>query len=624
MRYTEESINLVKENAQIIEVVGDFLKLTKHGANMVTCCPFHNEKSPSFTLSASKNIAKCFGCGRSTDAIQFLIESQSMTYIQAIEHLAAKYKITLDEESDSKTYTKPVWKNNTTIPGNVVKWFESRKISQKTIGEFKVTTGLEDMPVKEAPNGWAPVNTIQFNYFLEGELKNIKYRSPTKGFKLFKGAELIFFNIDSIKGATECIVVEGELDTMAVHQAGYTAVVSVPNGASKSNNLKYLDNCIHLFSHIKKIHIGVDNDNVGRILREELAQRFGKERCDYIEWKDKKDANDILIAEDIQGVIDCCSKPIDFPLEGSFTISDMNTEIDDMYDNGLEKGVSIRLKDFSVRFVKKYMTILTGIPSHGKSELLDEITERLGLYHNWKGAFFSPENKPSKLHFSKKACRLVGKDWEGENRMTKEELNECKKYLEKKVWFLKPPQGFTLTSILDSVKQLQERYGLDYFCIDAWNTLEHKGKGDTDYINTALLEIAAFCEFNNLHCFLVAHPTKMEKDKKTGKYLVPTLYNINGSANFYNRADVGISVYRDFDKDETQVYIQKVKFKQWGWVGMTTYKYDKPSGRYFTEAYPDNRNWITGAINKLPQKELFVAVEGVVIRAPNDNTDDAF
>ncbi|MES2395848.1 MAG: CHC2 zinc finger domain-containing protein [Bacteroidota bacterium] len=590
----------IKQKSVLIEVVEDFVTMTKRGTNWVGSCPFHKDYTPSFyvSMAADKTMFKCFGCSAAgNDAMKFLQLKEGLSYPDSLRYLANKYNIPLVEEGSQK-YVVPEWKNKTDLSPKVVKWFEGRKISQKTLLKAKVTEGKELMPTK---NGFEEVNTMQFNYFRNDVLVNTKFRGPNKSFKLVKGAELILCGLDSLKGKKEAFAVEGEIDWLSLIEAGFDnetmGVVSVPNGASeKKNNLIYLNNCLKDIEHIEIWHLGFDNDINGRKLREDFAERIGKHKCDYIEWKDKKDGNAVLMQYGIQGVIDCCSNPVKFPLEGAFTISDIAYEISDMYERGLDKGVSIGLKNFPLRFVKGYITVVTGIPGQGKSECVDEITLRLTNRHNWQGAFYSPENKPTQLHYSKMASRLVGKAWEGENRITKEENQMVQDYLDKKIWFIKPEKDFSLTSILASIRNLQIRFGLDYFVIDAWNKLEHKDN-DTHAVGRALDELAVFCEANNLHCFLVAHPTKVEKDKKTGMFVVPTLYSISGSSNFFNKADNGICVYLDRATGICTWYRQKVKFKHFGWVGESEYLYEAKSGRYYASGYPDFTNWITGKTN---------------------------
>lgn len=598
------TIEEVKAAASCVDVLSEFLALKKAGANYECHCPFHDERTPSFKVSISKNIYKCFSCGKSGDAIQFLIEYNKLTYTGAIEHLAAKYHINLDMvDSTPKVYVKPSWKNNTDLTEPIVKWFEGRSILQRTLKEMQISQGLEWMPQTQTER-----MTMQFNYFRNGELWNIKYRDSKKNFKLHKDSELIFYNIDAIKDVDECYIVEGELDCLAMIEAGIKNVISVPNGGVRKgeNNLQYIDNCIEEIKHIKKFHLALDNDANGRKLREDIAERLGKDKCDYVEYLDCKDSNECLTRYGITGIHNCIGNKIEFPLEGVFTISAFSNEIDDMYLHGLDRGIDLEIPGFDMRVVKGYITTVTGIPGHGKSEFVDEMALRAVIKHGWKGAFYSPENKPTQLHFSKMARKIVGKHWDGKNRMSQEEKDFVKNYLEKKVWFIKPEKDFSLTTILQQIRTLQIRHGLDFFVIDAWNKLEHKGDANTDYIGKALDELANFCELNNLHCFLVVHPRKIEKNKKTGEYNIPTLYDCAGSAHFNNKTDNGLCAYRNFKLNTTNIYRQKIKFDHWGVVGYSEYKFDVPSKRYYLDGCFDNTNWITREPSALmPEAEVF-------------------
>ena len=91
------SIEQIKNRIDIIDVVGDYIKLKKRGANYLGNCPFHNEKSPSFTVSPSKEIYKCFGCGKSGNAITFLMEHDKLSYVEALRWLAKRYNIDIEE-----------------------------------------------------------------------------------------------------------------------------------------------------------------------------------------------------------------------------------------------------------------------------------------------------------------------------------------------------------------------------------------------------------------------------------------------------------------------------------------------------------------------------------------------
>lgn len=484
-------------------------------------------------------------------------------------------------------YKIPEWKNNTKLSDATVKYFESRKISQPTLLRAKVTEGMEWMP-KAAKE----ILTIQFNYFRDDKLVNVKYRGKDKDFKLYKDAELIFYNLDGIKNDQDVFVVEGEIDALSLMELGIKNVLSVPNGAG-SSSLEYIDNCIEEIMHVKRWVICTDNDPAGRALRQKLTDRFGIANCVYVEFEDAKDANEYLVKNDLNRLKEAIKNIKEFPLEGSFTISDIGEEIYDLFINGLDKGVSSGIKDFNLRFVKGYITGITGIPGHGKSDFLDQITLGLHRHAGWKGAFYSPENKPTQLHFSKMCRKILGKGWYGDGSMTWDEVQKVGYYLDKEVWFIKPEKDFTIDSILESVKTLKKRHGLDYFVIDAWNKLEHKySESETKYIGETLDKIAVFCEVENVHCFIVVHPRKMTKAKDTGLMEMPTLYDMSGSSNFYNKLDNGLVVHRDFATNTTQVNILKVKFTHWGEVGSSVYNYDIITGRYYINEFDRSEQWI--------------------------------
>ena len=156
---------------------------------------------------------------------------------------------------EKPVYKKPAPRQDcSSISGKALEWFKGRGISEKTLTAMKVTEGLEWMPQK---NGKA--NTVQFNYYHNGELVNTKFRTGDKCFKLCSGAELLPYGIDNIKGTKECIITEGEMDALSFFECGRTDVVSVPNGAN--SNLDYLDDYLEeYFDDKETIYIASDTD----------------------------------------------------------------------------------------------------------------------------------------------------------------------------------------------------------------------------------------------------------------------------------------------------------------------------------------------------------------------------
>jgi twinkle protein len=609
--YSKISIDKIKDASNIVQVVGGYLELKKNGANYICLSPFSNEKSPSFTVSESKNIYKCFSTGKSGDCINFLMEYKKINYIEALKVLSEKYVIPLEDEKDAVKlkYIRPIWKNNTMLSDKLIKWFETqRKISQNTLIDLKISEGIEWMPNKKTGIS-GNVNTMQFNYFIDNELINTKFRDSDKNFKLVSGSELVMFNLDAIKNETTCIIVEGEMDVLALYECGVKNVISVPNGATKGkNNLTYLDNSIIYLEHITDFILALDNDENGNKLKDEIARRLGFENCKIATFKDCKDANDCLIKYGITETFKCTlfDNLTDFPIVGVFNSHDIEDEIMDYYNNGLPEGKGVNMPEIDtyLKFHLGYLTMITGIPGHGKSEFLDFLICRLNISQNiegedesdngWKTAFYSPENHPLQLHFSKLAEKLTGKSFDKKsvNRITPEELRYTIDYCANNFYFINPEDDFSINSILDRVKELIKRKGVKAFVIDAWNKLDHirGAKDKNDYISETLDTITKFCERNLVHCFLVAHPKKMGKDKD-GNAIVPELYDISDSAHFYNKTANGISVYRDFVDGDTQIHIQKVKFKHWGQTQTINLGWNYINGRYYKGNY-NNDSWI--------------------------------
>ena len=495
-----------------------------------------------------------------------------------------------------KVYSRPEWTNNTELSEGLVKWFESRGINQSTLIKMKITEGMEYMP-----QAGKEMNTVQFNYFYCGNLINIKYRTGNKHFKLFKDAELIPYNIDAIFGQKECVICEGEIDCLTYIQCGIEHAISVPNGAGK--NLEYLDRFIEThFEDKETIYLATDTDTKGLELRAELIRRLGAEKCKIITYGEGcKDANELMtkIGQGSQAVIDSLKNAKDVKIDGIFEVSDLEDELNNLYEEGLKRGALIGLKnvDDLISWVTGRLCIVTGIPSHGKSEWLDEVIYRLNLIHKWKVAYFSPENHPKEWHISKVISKLTGKSFNKEY-LKKEEFEQSRDYMSDNYFFIDPKDSSDLDTILDKARFLVKRKGIKMLVIDPFNKLEHNmenGLNETQYISKFLDRLTMFAKQNDVLLFLVAHPTKMRKEN--GRFEVPNLYSISGSAHFFNKTDYGISVYRNDEAGNVEAHIQKVKFKHLGNTGVATLHYNLVNGRYvpFTNGIAewDNENHLS-------------------------------
>lgn len=493
---------------------------------------------------------------------------------------------TKSEYVPKKEYTRPTDTPQRNYSDRLISYLASRGISEATAKKGNVGEGKELMPPapKSEKTEWRNINTIQFRYYCEGELINIKYRTGDKVFKLCTGAELIPYNIDSIKDTTECIITEGEFDCLSYMEAGFKSVCSVPNGANA--NLSYLDDFVEgWFDDKETIYIATDNDTKGIELRNELIRRFGAERCRIVTFKDCKDANELLCKYGIQAVKNSIEGAKDVPVDGVFGVADYEYELDKLFSHGLQKGKTIGHKFFDekISFETKRLCVVTGVPSSGKSEFIDEICVRLCLLYGWRTAFFSPENLPLSYHASKLMMKITG-DKFGSGQMGRDIYEEAKQFIGDNFCHILPPQGYTIESILELAKMQIRRKGVKIVVIDPFNRLESQqgSKSETQYISEILDTLTNFAQQNDVLVILMAHPRKVQDEH--GKPRIPSLYDINGSANFYNKADYGIVVHRfkgeEVTEQYTQVNIDKVKFRHLGEGGKCYFKFNSRNGRY--------------------------------------------
>ena len=280
----QETVNRILDSAQIVDVVGDFVTLKKRGSNHIACCPFHNEKTPSFSVSASKGIYKCFGCGKSGTAVGFVMEHENMSYTEALKYLAKKYHIEVVEKEESAEEIANRQRNESLmlVSDFAGKFFqESLKTPEgQAIGwQYFKSRGLEDDTIAKFGLGWAPVSRKSLSeaaraagykeeFLIETGL-SIKYddgrlvdrfydrvifpiysvsgrviafggrtlktdktvakyvNSPeTEIYVKSKSLYGINFAKNEMSRQDKCILVEGYLDVISMHQLGVTNVVA--------------------------------------------------------------------------------------------------------------------------------------------------------------------------------------------------------------------------------------------------------------------------------------------------------------------------------------------------------------------------------------------------------------
>ena len=280
----QETVNRILDTAQIVDVVGDFVTLKKRGANHIACCPFHNEKTPSFSVSASKGIYKCFGCGKSGTAVGFVMEHENMSYTEALKYLARKYHIEVVEKEETAEDIAQRQRNESLflVSEYAGKFFQESMQTQEGQAiayQYFKSRGLEDETIRKYCLGWAPTSRKALSEtaraagykeeFLVETGLSIKYddghlvdrfydrvmfpiHSVSGRVIAFGGRTLrtdksvakyvnspeteiyvksrslygIYFAKNEISRQDKCILVEGYLDVLSMHQLGITNVVA--------------------------------------------------------------------------------------------------------------------------------------------------------------------------------------------------------------------------------------------------------------------------------------------------------------------------------------------------------------------------------------------------------------
>ena len=479
--------------------------------------------------------------------------------------------------ASEKVYVRPTDQIHTSPPSSkVIEWFACRGISEQTLKDLWVTEGLEFMPQTGKTE-----NAIHFNYYIGDQLINVKYRDGAKNFKLFKGAEKVFYNINSIVGFEYCVIVEGEMDVLALHEAGITNAISVPNGATLgTNNLEYLDNCIDYFEDKQKIIIAVDSDAAGQALQTELVRRLGSETCYIATFDDCKDANEYLIKYGKEALSQRISRSKPVPLENVTTFRDIEDEVTDFVRNGFKPGFQIGLDNFDSIFstyTGQFITV-TGIPSSGKSDFVDQMVVGYNEKYGWKTAYASPENHPTYLH----AHKLMRKTWQGMpgvDDIKTEKWNQVADHVNDNYFFI-DMERYTLESVLRKGAELVKRKGIKCLVIDPFNKVRSAdASGDVNvYTLEYLSQIEIFAKKYDVLVMIVAHPTKMYKDSK-GNIEEPTMYNIKGGGEWYDASYHGLLVHRNYEDKTVKVKILKCKFQNLGENGAEChFKWEPASG----------------------------------------------
>jgi twinkle protein len=463
-----------------------------------------------------------------------------------------------------KKYKKPEPIKIVPLHDSVIKWFEGRKIDQNILARFNVTNKT-----------FKGCRWIAYPYYKAGKLVNVKLRNRKKDFSQTKECEPVVYGYDWVVNQSEIIITEGEMDVMAFHQVGITSVCSSPFGGRE----KALDSFSAIASHIesaKKIIIAVDNDEDGLGFQKRLLELIGPGKCHIAKYPEGcKDPNDVLMKHGPEALKEVVKNAPTAPLTGIEFFGEYADAINEIYESGgkIETfSTGIQNLDDHFKFKLGELALWTGRPNGGKSEFVDQLIVNTIRRYQWRWAVFSPENTP-RDHGIKLLKKLLRKPFHkgaydtamvGDSRMSQKEMLQGLQVLNEHVIIIKlERKDCKLKTILDIMQGCKLRFNITGFILDPWNEIVQDREGwetETDYVSRAIADIRSFAVKTNTHFNLVAHPTKIRTDDRTGKRRTANLGDISGSQHFENKLDVGGVVYRDQSEDYvTKVWIEKVR-----------------------------------------------------------------
>jgi twinkle protein len=488
-------------------------------------------------------------------------------------------------------------------PNELYKFFSERKISEDTVAAFGCYVVNHQFP---GELGWH--DAIVFPYLLESRLVNRKYRALKSKHITAQDFEAYptLFNFDACESDDEIIFVEGEPDVMAVHESGFPQCVTLKDGApaklkadddpARDTDKRFAALTTHaeFLGRVKKIILAGDMDPPGLVLREELARRLGRHRCWVVTWPEGcKDACDVLRAFGTAMVQQCICAAEQYPIEG---VHDINGAALDSYLESppplvMRSGIGSLDKILKFPGEGRVITV-TGIPNAGKTAVLINVMVGLMRRHDRRFLVFSPEAQPFEEFAVQCAQVLVGKPARPlstipeAQAMTRQERIDAGNWLKPRLAFLstdsedKPP---TIDWILERARDCVMRLGTTDLMIDPFNELEQEESGlsETKFIGRSLQRARSFGLRYGCNSWIAAHPAKMRPAKPGEAIPAPGPYDINGSAHWANKSDIGITIHTP--KDKTLVILWKSRYSRWGRKGnQCELIYDVASGRYST------------------------------------------
>ena len=438
-----------------------------------------------------------------------------------------------------------------------------------------------------------------FEYTFRGQVTNTKRRwinpDGKKGFNVAGGSIVIPFGYDQAitkldelgdDEKMQLVLTEGEVDALSCIEAGWTAI-SMPNGANK--NFDWATNAEPLLRSPKvEIVLAMDNDTAGIAIESVLANMFGRHRCFRVGYPEGcKDANETLVNEGVDALRACLIGSEPYPVAGIIQPRMLYKDLEGLYrgTNLLQpKSTGYPYLDAQWLFVEGQTTLFYGVPGAGKSEFVDSLVVNLCRKYNLNAAVFSPEYYPPERYMAKWVEKYSGGNFfYGDGRISELELPEYARWVDNHLSILMPEE-FTVDALLELAEVEAYRNRISILVLDNWSAMvqDNDRITETKWIGQELTKLQTWGRNHQCAIFIVNHPTKMQRVPGKSNYFKPKPYDMAGSAQWYNKADGILMIWRDTDdgRNPVEVEVQKVRYKEIGTEGTVYFTFNRYNSSY--------------------------------------------
>ena len=594
--------------------------------NYKSRCPYHSEQTASFIYNPKAHNYHCFGCGRSVDIIDVLMEKGN-TFVDAVKELCERAGIDFScPEQHVKTipkYKYPKEESRENDMTRVYEYLNKRGISKNTIDYLDIRSDAFGNVAFHSYDEYDTLTVVNYR-------KSEKVAENKCWFQKDADSADILWNMNRVNATKPLVITEGQIDCASVIEAGYLNCVSVLKGCQ---GMGWIENCWDWLQQFDSIIVFSDGDKPGIKMRNEVINRLGALRCKYVdtpkelEFKNTgkivpvKDANEILQCRGKEFLLELINSAKDVPVTSVAKLSEIK-ELNPHEMDGFETGIELLDRELMKIFTGG-VTLLTGLPSAGKTTFLNQIT-LMAMDKGFKTFLFSREllNGMSKGWFTQVAAGrrnmnpIKLKNGVDYYVVNEEAKTRIAKHYDDLFFIYKDEEENSEDKLFESMELCATKKGVRCFIIDNLMTVQlnqtssDTNKAQTDFMN----RLIKFSMKYDVVVICITHPRKLQNGADIG------LFDIAGTQNIVNLATrtIGLKRVKESEKENCQsklfgydVVISIIKDRIFGSTKEIPVYYDKIDRRFYSNYDEFDRvyKWDTAKhTGRLPypnQKEEF-------------------